>query len=226
MTPDEFVSALGRHRTTAIIRTRDAALAASAMEAAVRGGVRIVEFTLTTPGALELITEFARRDHAPVDGITRLVVGAGTVLTVAELEQAVLAGARFIVSPVLDLDIIHAANAAGVAVLPGVHTPTEMLTAHRAGAPLVKLFPAPAGGPAWLRAVLAPLPMLKVVPTQGVDLDNIVPWLDAGAWAVGLVRDIFREEWLVARDFASIEARVAAIRAAVLRHVAQTGRSA
>ena len=215
VSPEDFVSALGRHRTTAIIRCQDAALAASAMAAAVRGGVRIVEFTLTTPGAYELIAEHARQDHPPVDGISRLVVGAGTVLTRDELERSIAAGARFVVSPVLDVDIVRAATEAGVAVLPGVHTPTEMLTAHRAGAPLVKLFPAPAGGPAWLRAVLAPLPMLKVVPTNGVDLDNIAAWLDAGAFAVGLVADIFRPQWLAERDFAAIEARVVALRGTI-----------
>ena len=215
MTPDDFVAALGRHKTTAIIRCNDAALAAAAMTAAVHGGVRIVEFTLTTPGAFELITEFARKDVAEIDGISRLVVGAGTVLDREQLDRAVAAGARFIVSPVLDTEIIRAANEAGVAVLPGVHTPTEMLTAHRAGAPLVKLFPTPAGGPLWLKAVLAPLPMLRVVPTHGVDLDYARAWLDAGAWAVGLVGDIFRPNWLAAGDFAAIEARVRAIRKSI-----------
>lgn len=213
MTPEAFVRTLGRHRTTAIIRAHEAELAGAAMAAAISGGIRIVEFTLTTPGAYELITEFSR-----ASGEDAVVVGAGTVLDVDALERAVAAGARFIVSPVFDPVIVRAAIDAGVAVLPGVHTPTEMFQAHRAGAPLLKLFPAPAGGPAWLRSVLAPLPELRVVPTNGVALDNVDAWLDAGAWAVGLVADLFRPTWLAARDFDAITAHARALRAAVQAH--------
>lgn len=209
MTPEAFAHNLGRHRTTAIMRANDTEVAAAAMAAAIAGGVRIVEFTLTTPGAYELITEFSRAEGD-------VVVGAGTVLEPQQLEKAIAAGAGFIVSPVFDPVIVRAAIDAGVAVLPGVHTPTEMLAAHRAGAPLVKLFPAPAGGPAWLQSVLAPLPMLRVVPTHGVTLDNAAAWLDAGAWAVGLVADLFRPAWLAARDFAAITAHARAFRAAVV----------
>ncbi len=114
--------------------------------------------------------------------------------------------------------LVRAAIDANVAVLPGVHTPTEMLQAHRVGAPLLKLFPAPAGGPAWLRSVLAPLPNLRVVPTNGVALDNVDAWLDAGAWAVGLVADLFRPAWLAARDFDAITAHARALRSAVQAH--------
>ncbi|MFO0636183.1 MAG: hypothetical protein U0168_25395 [Nannocystaceae bacterium] len=96
-----------------------------------------------------------------------------------------------------------------------MHTPTEMLAAHRAGATLLKLFPAPAGGPAWLRSVLAPLPMLPVVPTGGVELDNLAQWFEAGAVGVGMVGDVFRPQWLAAGDFDAIHARVAAFRATV-----------
>ena len=163
MTPADFVAALGRHRTSAIVRTDETSTAALAMDAALRGGVRIIEFTLTTPGAFELVTEFAgRRVHA-IDGIEQPIVGAGTVLRTDEVERAAAAGASFVVSPVFDAEVVRAANDCGLAVLPGVHTPTEMLAAWRAGAPLLKLFPAPAGGPTWLRSVLAPLPFLRVV---------------------------------------------------------------
>jgi 2-dehydro-3-deoxyphosphogluconate aldolase/(4S)-4-hydroxy-2-oxoglutarate aldolase len=225
MAPDAFVRVLGRHRTTAIVRTDDARLAADAMEAALAGGVRIVEFTLTTPGALELVAEFSERTLPEVDGIERTIVGAGTVLRTDEVERAAQAGASFVVSPVLDVEIVRAAIAANVAVLPGVHTPTEMLAAWRAGAPLCKLFPAPAGGPEWLRSVLAPLPWLKVVPTNGVVLENARAWLDAGAWALGLTGDVFRREWLASRDVGAIAARVRAIRDTVV--AARTaGRSA
>ena len=212
MPASTFLTALGRHRTSAIVRAQSTQTAAAAMDAALRGGVRIVEFTLTTPGALELVTEFTRKSTTEIDGLARPLVGAGTVLRTEEVERAAAAGACFVVSPVFDPAIVQAAVAADLAVLPGVHTPTEMLMAWRAGAQLLKLFPAPALGPAWLRSVLAPLPWLKVVPTNGVDLDNASAWLESGAFAIGLVGDVFRPEWLARNDVDAIEARVRAVR--------------
>ena len=217
MTPDDFVRALGRHRTSAIVRAPSQAAAHGAMNAAVAGGVRIVEFTMTTPGVLELVAEFASRDAVEeVDGIDRLIVGAGTVLTPEQARDAVKAGARFLVSPVADAAVIRTATELGVAMMPGVHTPTEMLQAQRDGASLLKLFPAPAGGPAYLRSVLAPLPSLKVVPTNGVDESNIGAWLEAGAWGVGLVGPLFRKEDVAGENWSAIEARAARMRAAAM----------
>ena len=92
-------------------------------------------------------------------------------------------------------------------MLPGAHTPTEMIAAHRAGAPLVKLFPAPAGGPAYLRSVLAPLPFLKVVPTNGITIENAGAWFEAGAYALGWAGVLFAADDLAARRFDVIEAR-------------------
>jgi Entner-Doudoroff aldolase len=176
------------------------------MEAAVRGGFRIVEFTLTIPGALDLVEEFARRRD--------LVVGAGTVLTADEARAAVGRGARFLVSPVVDPDVIAAGLRAGVAFIPGCQTPTEMLAAHRAGAPLQKLFPAPGTGPAYIRACLGPLPFLKIVPTNGVDAQNARAWLEAGAFAVGFTHALFDVGDLAAGRFDRIEERARALLAA------------
>jgi len=209
MTPDDFVTLLGSERATAILRVNDQAVAREAMAAAVRGGFRIVEFTLTIPGALDLIEEFAARPE--------LVVGAGTVLTEEEAKASVRRGARFLVSPVTDVDVIRRGGELGVAVLPGAHTPTEMLAAHRAGAPLIKLFPAPAGGPAYLRSVLAPLPFLKVVPTNGVTLENAPAWFEAGCYALGWAGALFTPEDLAARRYSSIEERSRVILAARAR---------
>lgn len=203
MTPADFVELLGRERATAILRCNDRDIAREAMNAAVRGGFRVVEFTLTIPGALDLIGEFSRRPE--------LVVGAGTVLTTAEAEASVARGARFLVSPVTDAAVIRRGAELGVAVLPGAHTPTEMLAAHGAGAPLIKLFPAPGGGPAYLRSVLAPLPFLKIVPTNGITEDNARSWLEAGAFALGWAAVLFTADDLARRDFAAIEARARAI---------------
>ena len=206
MTPDDFVALLGRERATAILRCGDQGVAREAMAAAVRAGFRILEFTLTIPGALDLIEEFAAKPG--------LVVGAGTVLTAREAEDTVERGASFLVSPVTDPVVIESAARLGVAMLPGAHTPTEMLAAHRAGAPLVKLFPVPGAGPVYLRSVLAPLPFLKVVPTNGITQENAAAWYEAGAFALGWVAGLFTPEDLAARRYDAIEARARAILAA------------
>jgi Entner-Doudoroff aldolase len=194
-----FVNLLGRERALVILRADDAAVAAPAMEAAARAGFRILEFTLNTPGALDLIATFSAREE--------LVVGAGTVLDDGDARAALSAGASFLVSPVFDRSVVDVAREAGVAVMPGVQSPTEMLQAYRAGAPLQKLFPAPGSGPAWVRACLGPLPFLRLVPTNDVDADNAGSWLASGAFAVGFGNRLFRPEELVRRRFDEIERR-------------------
>jgi 2-dehydro-3-deoxyphosphogluconate aldolase/(4S)-4-hydroxy-2-oxoglutarate aldolase len=208
MEPARFVETLWKERASAILRTDAADRAAPAMEAAIRGGFRVVELTLTTPGALELVRTLARRGD--------VVVGAGTVLRVEEARRAVDAGATFLVSPVVDEAVIEEAAKLGVASIPGAHTPTEMVRAHRAGAPLVKLFPAPSGGPDYLRTCLAPLPFLKVVPTSGVDESNVAAWIEAGAWGVGLVASLFVAEDVRAGRYDRIEERARRIIAAAM----------
>jgi 2-dehydro-3-deoxyphosphogluconate aldolase/(4S)-4-hydroxy-2-oxoglutarate aldolase len=204
-----FVHFFATERASAILRTADGAAVRPALDAAIRGGFRVVEITLTTPQALDHIEELAARPG--------VVVGAGTVLTVAEAREAVRRGARFLVSPITDEAVIGAARELGVASIPGAHTPTELVRAQRAGAPLQKLFPAPAGGPAYLRSCLAPLPSLRVVPTNGVDETNAAEWLAAGAFALGFVAALFRAEWMAKRDYASIEARARALLGIVQR---------
>jgi Entner-Doudoroff aldolase len=205
--PAAFVALLGQERATAILRTDVEAAAAPAMEAAVRGGFRILEFTLTTPGALERIAEFSRRPG--------LVVGAGTVLTVEDARAAVQHGASFLVSPVVDEAVIEEARRLGVASMPGAHTPTEMLRAWRAGAELQKLFPAPGLGHAWVKACLGPLPFLRIVPTNGVGAENAVAWLQAGAFALGFVAPLFDAAEVRVGDVGAIEARALRLLAAV-----------
>lgn len=207
MTPEEFVEQFGREGASAILRTDNQEKAALAMEAAIRGGFRIIEFTLTVPGVYELVQDFSRRQG--------LVVGTGTVLDEEDAQKSVDAGARFLVSPVVDEVVITAANELGVASMPGTHTPTEMLRAHRAGAQLCKLFPAPAGGPGWVKSVLGPLPDLKIVPTNGVDESNIAQWKAAGVFAMGFVAPLFVPEDIAAGRWDEIEARAGRMIAAV-----------
>lgn len=196
MSPDEFLKLFRAERASAILRTSIPEAVAPAMEAAVQGGFRVIEFTMTCPDVLKHIEDFAKRDG--------LVVGAGTVITIEQARQAVDAGARFLVSPVVDEPVIEEAGKLGVAMMPGTHTPTEMLRAHRAGAQLQKLFPAPGIGPAFIKATLGPLPFLNIVPTSGVDETNIADYLNAGAFAAGFVAPLFIPDALAKGDFETI----------------------
>jgi Entner-Doudoroff aldolase len=199
VTPHAFVERFGREKASAILRSNDQEKAAQAMEAAVRGGFTIIEFTLSIPGAFDLVREFSQRKG--------LVVGTGTVMDEHQARQSVAAGARFLVSPVVDEAVIATAEELEVACMPGCHTPTEMLRAHRAGAQLCKLFPAPAGGPAWVRSVLGPMPQLRIVPTNGVDEHNAGDWIGAGAFAVGFVATLFDPADIAADRWDALEER-------------------
>lgn len=199
----DTLNEIKRRRVSAIIRADDAGVAAEAMKAAVAGGFRVVEFTLTTPNALDLISEFAEQPD--------LLVGAGTVLETRQARDAVSAGAKFLVSPVCDPDIIGEANALGVVSVPGTFTATEMLSAHRAGADLVKLFPAPSDVARHVASILGPMPFLNIFPTAGVDADNFVEVLRAGAAGVGFVKSLFDPRELAEKDFQAIERRASSI---------------
>lgn len=199
----EIIKLIEQRRVSAIIRADDARLAADAMSAAVAGGFRMVEFTLTTPGALELVAQFSKKPD--------VIVGAGTVLDPAQAREAVAAGARFIVSPVTDSAVIAEAARLDVVSIPGAFTPTEMLAAHRFGADIIKLFPAPGNVRDFIVAVRGPLPNLRIFPTAGVDAENMVEVLRAGAFGVGFVRALFDPADMAAGNIASIERRAADI---------------
>jgi 2-dehydro-3-deoxyphosphogluconate aldolase/(4S)-4-hydroxy-2-oxoglutarate aldolase len=167
-----------------VIRAQSADEAARAIDAIRAGGVSIIEITMTVPGAVALIGEVARR-------VKDAVIGAGTVLDSDAARACVEAGARFVVSPALDLATVAACRDAGITVIPGALTPTEVVTAWRAGADLVKVFPAGAvGGPAYLKSLKAPLPGIDLVPTGGVNLRTAGDFIRAGAAALGVGADL------------------------------------
>jgi 2-dehydro-3-deoxyphosphogluconate aldolase/(4S)-4-hydroxy-2-oxoglutarate aldolase len=167
-----------------VIRAQSPDEAAAAIAAIQKGGVSVLEITMTVPGAVELIREVAARP-------TEALVGAGTVLDPASARACIDAGARFVVSPALDVATIETCREAGVAVLPGALTPTEVVTAWRAGADLVKVFPANAlGGPSYIKSLKAPLPQIALVPTGGVNLQTAKDFIKAGAAALGVGADL------------------------------------
>lgn len=203
MDKQAIVDEIGLRRVSAIIRANDEDVARDAMNAAVEGGFRMVEFTLTTPNALGLIEEFSKRP--------KLLVGAGTVLSETDAKQAVTAGARFLVSPIIDEEMIEAADELGVVSIPGTFTPTEMVIADRLGADLIKIFPAPADIAKFVTQIRGPLPHLKLFPTAGIDADNFISVLQAGAYGVGFVSSLFVPADLVTGNFQAIEERAVSI---------------
>ena len=177
---DTVVRAIQDLGVVAVIRMRDAAKLRAVVDAIAEGGVRAIEVTMTVPDAVGLIAKLA--SSLPPD----ILLGAGTV-TDADTARAVIdAGARFVVGPVFRPDVIAACHERDVAAAPGCFSPTEILDAHERGADIVKVFPATALGPSYVRDVRAPLPQLKLMPTGGVTLDNAGDWIRAGAIAVGV----------------------------------------
>jgi 2-dehydro-3-deoxyphosphogluconate aldolase/(4S)-4-hydroxy-2-oxoglutarate aldolase len=164
-----------------ILRLRDQEVALAAGEAMANAGLRAVEVTAGVPGAADVIAKLA----ASLDG-SQVLLGAGTVLSPEQAEEFVQAGARFLVSPILDPNVMDAARRLGVPHVPAGFTPTEIYTAHRSGAPVVKLFPSAPVGPGYLTALLGPFPDLKVIPTGGLDAESAVAFIRAGAVAVGV----------------------------------------
>lgn len=164
----------------AVIRLRDGHVGHDVALALAEGGVTTLEVTMTVPGAVGLIEQLART--LPPD----VIVGAGTVLDAETARRVIQAGARFVVSPVLKADVVAACRRDDVAVMPGCFTPTEILTAWEAGADIVKVFPATALGPVYVKDLRGPLPQVKVMPTGGVTRDNAGDWIRAGACAIGV----------------------------------------
>ena len=203
MSPADFVHFFGQEGASAILRTGDADVARQAMAAAIRGGFRVVEFTMSIPDVDALIQEFAEQPD--------LAVGAGTVLTLDQLDLVVSAGAKFVVSPVVDVEIIKACTERNVCCMPGCATPSELYLAHRSGAQLQKLFPQTGTGPMYVKHCLGPLPFLRIVPTSGVTLENAREYLDCGSFAVGFVASLFHPEDMATENYAAIESRARAM---------------
>jgi 2-dehydro-3-deoxyphosphogluconate aldolase/(4S)-4-hydroxy-2-oxoglutarate aldolase len=174
------VTAIEEAGIVAVIRMKEPDKVRAVVDALAEGGIRALEVTMTVPGAVDLIARLAPTMPAG------FVFGAGTVVDADTVNRVVDAGARFIVSPVFRREVIEACHARDVAAMPGCFTPTEILDAWDAGADVVKVFPATALGPGYLKDVRAPLPQVKLMPTGGVTVENAGDWIKAGAVAVGV----------------------------------------
>ncbi len=169
-----------------VVRAASADEAFAAVEAIRAGGIPILEITLTVPGAVQMINQLTKRLSAD-----EALIGAGTVLDAETAQQCIDAGAQFIVSPALDIPTIELCRRLEVPVFPGALTPTEVVTAWRAGANAVKVFPANAvGGATYLKSLKAPLPQIELLPTGGVNLKTAADFIAAGAFALGVGADL------------------------------------
>jgi 2-dehydro-3-deoxyphosphogluconate aldolase/(4S)-4-hydroxy-2-oxoglutarate aldolase len=193
----------------AIMRAQSSAQLMDAADAIYQGGVRVIEVTMTTPGALDVIREATRRFGDEV------LFGAGSVLDPETARAAILAGAGFVVAPTLSVPMIALCNRYSIPVAPGCMTPTEMLTAWEAGADMVKLFPAEIGGPALVKAIRAPLPQLKIVPVGGVDLKTAADFIRSGSFALGVGSSLVNQKLLDEGNLAELTRRAEAFIAEV-----------
>lgn len=182
----------------AVVRSTESAPLVDVCRALVDGGIDVAEITFTVPDALDVLkaTRKALGD--------RILLGAGTVLDAETARAAFLAGAEYLVSPTLDLDVIRMARRYGKLVMPGCFTPTEALQAWQAGADIIKVFPAELLGPGFFKAMRGPLPQIRLMPTGGVDLKTAHSFLEAGACCLGLGSQLIDPKAVAARQFDSI----------------------
>ena len=174
-----LVSELHQQRLVAVVRSKSADEAIALAHAAAEGGIKFVEITFSVPGALDVIKELAGRKNGHV--------GAGTVLAPQQAERAIGAGAEFVVSPSLELNLIGVCHTANIACFPGAATPTEIVAAQRAHADLVKIFPADlAGGPYFIRQMRGPFPEVRFMVSGGVSLKNVAEYVQVGVTGICL----------------------------------------
>jgi len=197
-TKPEIISLLTNPGIIAVVRAQRAEQVIPLSEALIAGGVIAIEITMTTPNAIEAIRQ-AREKVGE-----RAVIGVGTVLTEKVCRDAIEAGAEFVVTPICRTEFVAIARAADRPIMLGAYTPTEAQMAHEAGADFIKIFPADTLGPGYVKALRAPLPHLKIVPTGGVDVNNVGDFFKAGCAAVGVGGSMVTAKMLQEGDWAGL----------------------
>ncbi|MBM4162089.1 MAG: bifunctional 4-hydroxy-2-oxoglutarate aldolase/2-dehydro-3-deoxy-phosphogluconate aldolase [Ignavibacteria bacterium] len=184
MNPNEVLTHIINTGVVAVIRMKDTQRLLKVIEAVRQGGVRSIEITMTVPGAVEIIRQLVSSVSGDV------IIGAGTVTDRDTAGKVIDAGARFVVGPILNLEIIRLCHERHTVVMPGCFSPTEIYAAWAAGADIVKVFPATSLGPKYFRDLRGPFPDIRLMPTGGVTIDNVGEWIAAGAAAVGIGSDL------------------------------------
>ncbi|MEM9082759.1 MAG: bifunctional 4-hydroxy-2-oxoglutarate aldolase/2-dehydro-3-deoxy-phosphogluconate aldolase [Planctomycetota bacterium] len=199
MTPADQSELVRNAGVVAVVRISDRARLRSACSAMVAGGVKAIEITMSVPGAIEVIGDLDREFGS------EWLIGAGSVRDAETAKRAANAGARYVVSPVMVPEVIRGAHEHGAAACIGAFSPTEVHRATQEGADIVKVFPADVAGMSYFKALLAPMPELKLMPTGGVTLDNAGDWIRAGAVAVGVGSALLKKDWISEGNWAAIE---------------------
>ena len=204
MNKEEKLHLIRKTGLIAIIRAQSSDQLIVAADTIREGGIKVLEVTMTTPGALRVIETATDRFGEDV------LFGAGTVLDAPTARAAILAGAGFVVAPTLNVEVISVCQRYSIPVVPGCYTPTEMLNAWEAGASMIKLFPADVGGPGLIKSILAPLPQLEIIPVGGVNLESVAGFIRGGAVALGVGGSLINQELLDSGDMDQLQRRAAA----------------
>jgi len=195
MKREEIVQEIKKRKAVAVIRMTDTKKLMRVIEAIQKGGVSVIEITMTVPNALAMIREVTS-GVAP-----EVLVGVGSVLSGDTAQQAIDAGAKFVVGPIFKRGVIEVAHKNDLPAMPGCFTPTEIQTAYEHGADIIKVFPADVLGMAFFRGVLAPMPHLPLMPTGGVTLTNAGDWIKSGACAVGIGTALLDKKAIESGDY-------------------------
>lgn len=199
LTNQDMTALLLQEKVVAIFRGYTGNLADEAAQALVNGGIRLMEVTMNTEGAPDIISRWRERFGSEA------AIGAGTVLDVETAKAAIAAGAQYLITPNLDEDVIRVAAEQGIDVWPGVLTPTEMVKAWKAGAKVLKLFPLGAIGPHYISEVKGPLQQIPIMATGGVDITNAELYWKAGASAFGIGSKLVRADYIEAGAYDKLE---------------------
>lgn len=187
-----------KRKVVAVIRVKEHDKLKKVIKAIYAGGISVAEITMTVPNAIQLIEKM----NSVLDN--NIIIGVGSVLNKSTAEDAIKAGAKYVVSPILKKEIINAAHKNDVPAMPGCFTPTEIQYAHELGADIIKVFPADVVGMEFFKAILAPMPHLKLMPTGGVTLTNAGEWLKAGACAVGIGSALLDKEAIKNENYSKL----------------------
>ncbi len=195
---EKIINLLNETKIISIIRAESSEELLNVAKALKEGGIKFIEVTMTTPGALKAIEEFCGE-------MEDVIIGVGSVLDPETARLSILSGAEFIVTPTLNFDVIKMCKRYSKVVIPGAFTPTEIINAWEAGADFVKVFPASVGGPSYIKAIKAPLPQVNLIPVGGVNIDNVSDFIKAGASAVAVGSQLVKKEFLKEKNFEAIK---------------------
>jgi len=210
MTKEIILNEILKRKAVAVIRAKESGKLKRIIESIAAGGVTVAEITMTVPNAIQLIEEMSQE----ID--ENIIIGVGSVLNKQIAEDAIKAGAKYVVSPILKKEIIETSHKHNVPVMPGCFTPTEIQTAYEYGADIIKVFPADIVGISFFKAILAPMPHLKLMPTGGVSLTNAGEWIKAGACAVGLGTALLDKKAIETGDFNKLTENASLIMKSIL----------